>query len=85
MNSFLDFINQDIEAKKTLLSSMPTNNKTNKRKYNDKIDSIKETYLDYKESVSKNCSSVSLGKPTIISVVTVQSGIFSLIISNNFK
>lgn len=53
MNSFLNFINQDIEAKKTLLSSMPINNKTNKRKYNEKIDSIKETYLDYKESVSK--------------------------------
>ena len=28
MNSFLDFITNDIEAKKTLLSSMPINNKT---------------------------------------------------------
>lgn len=53
MNSFLDFINEDIEAKKTLLSSMPLNNKTNKKKYNEKIDAIEETYLEYKQSVSK--------------------------------
>lgn len=53
MNNFLDFINEDIEAKKTLLSSMPTNNKTNVKKYNEKIDSTIETYNEYKENVKK--------------------------------
>ena len=53
MNNFLDFINQDIEAKKTLLSCMPTNNKTNKKKYNEKINSIIENYSEYKDSVEK--------------------------------
>lgn len=53
MNNFLEFINEDIEAKKTLLSSMPTNNKTNVKKYNEKIDSTIETYSEYKENVTK--------------------------------
>lgn len=53
MNNFLDFINEDIEAKKTLLSSMPTNNKTNAKKYNEKIDSTIDTYNEYKENVKK--------------------------------
>lgn len=53
MNNFLDFINEDIEAKKTLLSSMPTNNKTNIKKYNEKIDSTIETYNEYKENVKR--------------------------------
>ena len=51
MNSFLDFILNDIEAKKTLLSSMPINNKTNIKKYNEKLASIYENYEYYKESV----------------------------------
>ena len=46
MNSFLDFINQDIEAKKTLLSSMPTNNKTNKREVNKIMQKMKLKELD---------------------------------------
>ena len=29
MNNFLDFINNDIEVKKTLLSSLPVKTKTN--------------------------------------------------------
>ena len=53
MNSFLDFITNDIEAKKTLLSSMPINNKTNIKKYNEKIASIYENYEYYKDSVLK--------------------------------
>ena len=31
MNNFLEFINKDIEAKKTLISTMPTKTKTNKK------------------------------------------------------
>lgn len=51
MNNFFDFITNDIEAKKTLLSSMPINNKTNIKKYNEKIASIYENYEYYKKSV----------------------------------
>lgn len=51
MNSFLDFILNDIDAKKTLLSSMPINNKTNIKKYNEKLASVYENYEYYKESV----------------------------------
>lgn len=53
MNNFLDFIDNDIEAKKTLLSSLPINNKTNIKKYNEKIATIYENYQYYKESVLK--------------------------------
>ena len=53
MDNFLDFIDNDIEAKKTLLSSMPINNKTNIKKYNEKIASIYENYEYYKDSVLK--------------------------------
>lgn len=53
MNNFLEFIDNDIEAKKTLLSSMPINNKTNIKKYNEKIASIYENYEYYKDSVLK--------------------------------
>lgn len=53
MNNFLDFINSDIEAKKTLIQSLPTNNKTNQKKYNQKIDDILKSYNYYKEAVTK--------------------------------
>lgn len=53
MNNFLDFINEDIEAKKLLLSSMPLNGKANKTKYNKKIDSMIDSYEEYKENIKK--------------------------------
>ena len=53
MNNFLEFITNDIEGKKTLLFSMPTNNKTNIKKYNEKIANIYSDYVYYKESVLK--------------------------------
>ena len=53
MNNFLEYIDNDIEAKKTLLSTLPTNNKTNRRKYNDKIASIEKSYNKYKDGVLK--------------------------------
>lgn len=53
MPNFLNFINEDIEAKTTLLSTMPTNTKLKKKKYNDKIEDILETYINYKISVKK--------------------------------
>ena len=50
MNNFLEFINKDIEAKKTLISTMPTKTKTNKKKFNETIDDIIERYDEYKTS-----------------------------------
>ena len=47
MNNFLDFINKDIEAKKTLISTMPTKTKTNKKKFNETIDEIIKKYEEY--------------------------------------
>jgi hypothetical protein len=53
MNSFLEFINKDIEAKKTILSIMPTKNKRDIKKYNEKITTFSEKYTEYKLSVKK--------------------------------
>ena len=53
MANFLNFIDEDIKAKKTLLSTMPTRTKTNVKKFNEKIDSILEVYIDYKASVKQ--------------------------------
>lgn len=53
MSSFLKFIDEDIEAKKTLFSTMPTKTKTDVKKFNEKIDSISEKYKEYKTSVKK--------------------------------
>ena len=66
MNNFLEFINNDIEAKKTLLSTLPTNSKTNKKKYNEKIASIEKSYIKYKDGVLKYLQAKSdsfQGKP----------------------
>lgn len=53
MNNFLDFINKDVEAKKTLVSSLPTKTKTNQKKYNQEISSMIEKYEGYKDVVYK--------------------------------
>lgn len=51
MNNFFEFIEKDIAAKKTLVSTMPTRTKTNIKKFNENIDVIEKKYLDYKSSV----------------------------------
>ncbi|MFA5602768.1 MAG: hypothetical protein WDA21_03415 [Bacilli bacterium] len=53
MNNFLKFIDEDIEAKKTLFSSMPTKTKTNIRKFDKKIDEVSGKYKIYKVAVKK--------------------------------
>ncbi|NLL01814.1 MAG: hypothetical protein GX265_02200 [Mollicutes bacterium] len=53
MANFLQFAEEDIQSKKTLLSTMPTTTKTNKRKYNEKIDSIKLKYEEYRIAIKK--------------------------------
>ena len=53
MNNFLDFINSDIEVKKTLLTSLPTKTKTNIKKFNNTIDEFASKYESYKKSVYK--------------------------------
>ncbi len=53
MKTFLEFIDSDIEAKKTLITSLPTKTKTNKKKYNQKIDEINSKYLEYQAHLRK--------------------------------
>ena len=53
MDNFLNFIEEDIEAKKTLLATLPTKTKVNKKAYNQKIDLIQKKYESYKDSVKK--------------------------------
>ena len=48
MNNFLNFIEEDIDAKKTLIETLPTRTKVNKRNFNEKIDSIIEKYEVYR-------------------------------------
>lgn len=51
MNNFNEFITKDIEAKKTLIATMPTKTKTNKRKFNQSLEDIIDTYEDYKLNI----------------------------------
>ncbi len=51
MNNFLEFIKKDIEAKKTLVSTLPTRTKTNIKKLNQTIDTIEDKYKNYKNSL----------------------------------
>ena len=51
MNNFLEFIEKDISAKKTLISTMPKKTKTNQKKLNSTIADIEKKYDDYKTSV----------------------------------
>ena len=51
MLKFNDFIQKDITAKKTLISTLPTKTKANKKKFNLSIETIEEKYNEYKSSV----------------------------------
>lgn len=53
MNNFLNFIVEDIEIKKTMLSSMPLNTANEIKKFNNKIESILDKYNEYKEGVKR--------------------------------
>lgn len=53
MNNFLNFIIDDIAAKKELLSSMPQKDLKDKTKINNRIKEIKIQYLQYKDSILK--------------------------------
>ena len=57
MNNFLNFIEEDIEAKKTLIDTLPTKTKVSKRKYNEKIDLILNKYETYRTSLLKYINS----------------------------
>ena len=50
-NNFLEFINKDIEAKKTLITTTPTKTKTNRKKYNENIEEIKKKYEEYQSGI----------------------------------
>jgi len=60
MNNFLEFINEDITAKKTLIDTMPTKTKANKKKYNEKIEEIEKKYENYKASLLKYINSKAI-------------------------
>ena len=53
MSNFLNFIEEDTEAKKVLISTMPTKTKTNIKKFNSKIDDVVEKYNEYEKAVKK--------------------------------
>ena len=53
MSNFLKFIEEDITAKKTLLSTMPTKTKRDIKKYNEKITDMINKYNEYEGSVKK--------------------------------
>lgn len=53
MNNFLEFITNDIEAKKTLISTMPVKTKINISNYNNKVESMIERYNIYAAGVKK--------------------------------
>ena len=68
MNNFLDFINNDINVRRELLSSLPTKTKTNIKKYNETIDEFIKKYQGYEDGLLKyiNAKEKSL-KPTLVS------------------
>lgn len=51
MNNFFEFIKKDVEAKKTLISTLPTKTKTNKKKFNLELEKIRKKYTEYEKSV----------------------------------
>ncbi len=51
MNNFLNFINEDIETKRTLLTTLPTKTNTNKKKFNETLDVMIKKYDAYLSSV----------------------------------
>ena len=53
MNNFLDFIDNDINVRKEMLSSLPTKTKSNIKKYNDTVEEFINKYESYKEGVFK--------------------------------
>lgn len=53
MSNFLEFIVEDMDAKKTLFSTMPINTRTDIKRFNERISSINEKYNNYKVSVKK--------------------------------
>lgn len=51
MNNFLEFINEDIETKRTLLTTLPTKTNTNKKKFNETLEVMIQKYDAYATSV----------------------------------
>ena len=47
MNNFLEFIKKDIDAKRTLIETLPTKTKTNQKRLNKEIELILEKYKEY--------------------------------------
>ena len=69
MNNFLNFIEEDIEAKKTLLDTLPTRTKVNKRNYNEKVEQIIKKYETYQQSLLKYIRAKAIVDSTLNIVV----------------
>ncbi len=52
-NNFLKFIEEDIETKKSLITTMPIKTKVNIAKRNDTVESMLKKYTEYLDNVSK--------------------------------
>ncbi|HHX00211.1 MAG TPA: hypothetical protein GX740_02765, partial [Acholeplasmataceae bacterium] len=53
MSKFIDFINEDIKAKRILFSTLPTKTKRDIKNFNEKNEETKEKYLEYKSKLVK--------------------------------
>ena len=53
MNSFLEFINKDIDGKRAYMETLPTKTKTNKKKFNAALDEMATKYKEYEAHVYK--------------------------------
>lgn len=56
VDNFGEFIKKDIDAKKTLITTLPLKNKTQKKKYNETIKEIEGKYDEYYDYVKKYLS-----------------------------
>ena len=52
-NSFLEFINKDIEGKKNYIDTLPTKTKANKKKFNATLEEYALKYREYEKAVYK--------------------------------
>ncbi len=52
-NSFLEFINKDIEGKRNLLQNLPTRTKTNKKAFNKELEGMLDKYKEYEANIYK--------------------------------
>ncbi len=72
-NNFLNFIEEDIETKTSVIKSLPTKTKPQIRKYNEKVEFALANYTAYEDNLRKYLTakrdSFDVGKPEVKEVV----------------